>query len=87
MRLFDPFPRPRVGRPVRHRFALPQRLVRGIPPTVLSRRRDAEAQHDERLPFAEALEAQAQRIAETIRQRLRELRLSLHGFGAWRNWP
>jgi hypothetical protein len=87
MHLFDPFPRPRVGRPVRHRFALPLRLMRGIPPTVLSRRRDAEAVHGERLPFAEAVESQAQRIAEIIRQRLLDLRRGLQRFGAWRAWP
>ena len=89
MRLFDPFPHPRVGRPVPHRFGLPLRLLRGIPPTVLSRRREAEAQHGGRLPFAAAIETQAERIAEIIRERLLGLRRSLrdlHGFG-WRGRP
>jgi hypothetical protein len=71
---------------VRHRFALPLRLVRGIPPTVLSRRRDAEAERGERLPFAEAIEAQAQRIADVIRQRLLDLRRGFQ-FHAWRERP
>jgi hypothetical protein len=89
MGLLDPFPHPRVGRPVPHRFQLPLRIVRGIPPTVLSRRRDQEAQHGTRLPFAEAIETQAERIAEVIRERLLSLRRSLRelpGF-AWRARP
>ena len=88
MGLLDPFPHPRVGRPVRHRFHLPLRLVRGIPPTVLSRRRDQEAHRGGRLPFAEAIETQAERIGGIIRDRLLGLRRSLRDlhFG-WRLQP
>jgi hypothetical protein len=84
MGLLDPFPHPRVGRPVRHRLRLPLRLVRGIPPTVLSRRRDQEAQRGEQLGFAEVIETQAERIAGIIRERLLSLRRRLRelpGFG------
>jgi hypothetical protein len=84
----DPFPRPRVGRPVPHRFALPQRLGPRIPPTVLSRRREAEAQHGEPFTLAERIEAQVQRFADIIRQRLLDLRRGLgrfQDFDAWRD--
>jgi hypothetical protein len=91
MGLFDPFPRPQVRRPVRHRFALPVRLVRGIPPTVVSRRREEEAFGcGARLPVSHVVESQAQRIAETIRRRLFDLRRGLGvlpGCGAWRVRP
>jgi hypothetical protein len=81
MPITDTLPRPRVGRPVRHRFALPHRLVRGIPPTVLHRRRMKEAlEQDSRPSFASALEREANRIAEVIRERLRDLARGLRRF-------
>jgi hypothetical protein len=90
MRLLDALPRPRVGRPVRHPFALPMRLphrlLRGIPPTVLSRRRMRDAELG-LLPFAESVEAGASRIAEVIRDRLLDLRRGLRRLhDAGREW-
>jgi hypothetical protein len=91
MGLLDPFPRPQVRRPVRHRFALPVRLIRGIPPTVVSRRREEQAfGSGTRLSPPEAQEPAAQRIGETIRQRLLDLRRGFPAFpgcGAWRVRP
>lgn len=74
MHLFDPIPRPRIGRPVPHRFVLPVRLMGGIPPTVLSRRREREAREGGFGSPLEAAVARVNEIAETIRQRLLNLR-------------
>jgi len=59
-------PGPDMRRPTRHRTALPQPLRSQTVPTVLSRRRRS----DGALPAAAAIQARAQRVAATIRQRL-----------------
>jgi hypothetical protein len=64
--------------PVPHRLALPPRLSRRRPLTVLERRRRLEGGGG-RPPFAESVERGAQRVAAAIRERLLALRRSLEG--------
>jgi hypothetical protein len=60
-------------RPMPHRFALPPRLSRRVPPTVLERQRRL-AGRGGRPPFAESVERGAERAANAIRARLLALR-------------
>jgi hypothetical protein len=62
--------------PVPHRLALPPRLSRRRPLTVLERQRRLEGRGG-RPPFADSVERGAQRVAAAIRERLLALRRSL----------
>lgn len=62
--------------PMPHRLALPPRLSRRRPLTVLERQRRLEGRGG-RPPFAESVERGAQRVAAAIRERLLALRRGL----------
>ncbi len=69
---------PQVQRPTPHRLALPQRHRAGTPPTVLERRRQAEAlRRGGKPPLPAAVEAAAERAAAVLRGRLLALRNGL----------